>query len=231
MRHAAKAVGALPARVAIVMGRESDGVSEAMKRLADKRVFLPMWGFTESLNLSVATALVLDRLLNMLGPERFGLPADMHRDSRRSWLPCIAKSPAMLPVYASVMAKEEREPGYVRPIGELRRFASSRQKQYLTRGRIERRVAVDVLMGRVPGLTEEQRKEAVEPGLKEIRRASYFAGAKTKGYRERVIRAGHGDPMVEFTEEELVEEAMAGAEDGDGEVGQAGARGVASSAA
>lgn len=128
MQHAARAVGELPARVAIVMGRESDGVSEAMKQLADKKVFLPMWGFTESLNLSVATALVLDRLMGMLGPGRFGLPAELHRDARRSWLPCIAKSPAMLPVYAAVIAKEEEEPGYIRPIGELRRFATSRQK-------------------------------------------------------------------------------------------------------
>jgi len=126
MQDAAKAVTELPPLVAIVMGRESDGVSDTMKELADKRVFLPMWGFTESLNLSVATALVLDRMLALLGPARFGLQKAAHSSSRRTWLPRIAKSPAMLPVYATVIAKEEESPGYIRPLGELRRFASSR---------------------------------------------------------------------------------------------------------
>lgn len=55
---------AIPPKLAIVIGRESDGVSQEMLREADKRIFLPMYGFTESFNLSVATALVLSRLFD-----------------------------------------------------------------------------------------------------------------------------------------------------------------------
>ncbi|KAG2851908.1 hypothetical protein PC114_g28836, partial [Phytophthora cactorum] len=49
----------LPARLAIVIGRETNGVSPEMLRAAHRRVYLPLFGFSESLNLSVATALVL----------------------------------------------------------------------------------------------------------------------------------------------------------------------------
>ncbi|KAG3124631.1 hypothetical protein PC128_g27454, partial [Phytophthora cactorum] len=54
----------LPARLAIVIGRETNGVSPEMLRAAHRRVYLPLFGFSESLNLSVATALVLQRLLD-----------------------------------------------------------------------------------------------------------------------------------------------------------------------
>eukprot|EP01130_Rhizamoeba_saxonica_P017543 TRINITY_DN8529_c0_g1_i1.p1 TRINITY_DN8529_c0_g1~~TRINITY_DN8529_c0_g1_i1.p1 ORF type:complete len:482 (-),score=120.99 TRINITY_DN8529_c0_g1_i1:17-1462(-) len=52
----------VPERLAVVMGRETDGVSEEMLQEADKRVYLPMFGFSDSLNLSVATALVLQKV-------------------------------------------------------------------------------------------------------------------------------------------------------------------------
>tara|TARA_R110002096_G_scaffold99189_8_gene220009 strand:+ start:5742 stop:6443 length:702 start_codon:yes stop_codon:yes gene_type:complete len=54
----------VPDRVALVFGREVDGVSETFLAAADRRFYLPMQGFTESLNLSVATALVLQRLFD-----------------------------------------------------------------------------------------------------------------------------------------------------------------------
>jgi tRNA G18 (ribose-2'-O)-methylase SpoU len=39
-------------RLAVVMGRELDGVSAQMLEEADRRIYLPMVGFTESFNLS-----------------------------------------------------------------------------------------------------------------------------------------------------------------------------------
>jgi tRNA(Leu) C34 or U34 (ribose-2'-O)-methylase TrmL len=51
----------LPPRFALVMGREVDGVSPILLAAAERRLYLPMRGFTESFNLSVATALVLQR--------------------------------------------------------------------------------------------------------------------------------------------------------------------------
>lgn len=75
----------LPQKVAIVMGRESDGVSEEMLQAADKRIFLPMFGFTESFNLSVATGMLLQRLFDIC-PEAHGdLSAEELNAVRTSW--------------------------------------------------------------------------------------------------------------------------------------------------
>lgn len=47
---------------AIVMGNEHSGVSEAAARLADEAVYIPMVGMVQSLNVSVATAVILAEL-------------------------------------------------------------------------------------------------------------------------------------------------------------------------
>ena len=46
-------------KTALVFGNEKDGVSEAARRLAHGRFVLPMCGFMESFNISVAAALAL----------------------------------------------------------------------------------------------------------------------------------------------------------------------------
>eukprot|EP01063_Lacrimia_lanifica_P034042 TRINITY_DN6208_c0_g1_i2.p1 TRINITY_DN6208_c0_g1~~TRINITY_DN6208_c0_g1_i2.p1 ORF type:complete len:454 (+),score=165.16 TRINITY_DN6208_c0_g1_i2:66-1364(+) len=56
---------AFPKRLALVIGGEALGVSGEMLSGCDRQVFLPMTGFTESLNLSVATALVLQRVFDL----------------------------------------------------------------------------------------------------------------------------------------------------------------------
>ena len=43
--------------VCIVMGNEETGITEEMRSLADETFTLPMYGFAESFNLSVATAI------------------------------------------------------------------------------------------------------------------------------------------------------------------------------
>jgi tRNA(Leu) C34 or U34 (ribose-2'-O)-methylase TrmL len=50
-------------KVAVVFGNETHGVSSSTLELADAHVTLPMLGFTQSYNVSVASALVLSRLL------------------------------------------------------------------------------------------------------------------------------------------------------------------------
>ena len=45
--------------ICIVMGNEERGISDKMKELADETFYLPMCGFAESFNLSVATAITL----------------------------------------------------------------------------------------------------------------------------------------------------------------------------
>ena len=55
----------IPEKVALVMGTEAVGCSQYMLEQADKRVYLPLRGFADSLNLSVATALILHQLFLM----------------------------------------------------------------------------------------------------------------------------------------------------------------------
>lgn len=44
---------------AIILGNENRGVSSAMAKLADNNIIIPMFGMVESLNVSVATAVIL----------------------------------------------------------------------------------------------------------------------------------------------------------------------------
>lgn len=46
-------------KIAVVVGNEHAGTSKEMCQLADFQVIIPMFGFTESFNVSVATALLL----------------------------------------------------------------------------------------------------------------------------------------------------------------------------
>jgi len=84
-------------KVAIVMGREVDGVSQEMLTAADERIYIPMVGFTESFNLSVATALVLQRVFSMASTSGTTLHGDLSIEERNAiradWYPKLwAKS-------------------------------------------------------------------------------------------------------------------------------------------
>lgn len=46
-------------KVAILVGNETAGMSEKAKKLVDENIYLPMFGLTESLNVSVAAAIFL----------------------------------------------------------------------------------------------------------------------------------------------------------------------------
>lgn len=75
----------MPARLALVIGRESDGVSKEMIAACDKRVYLPMHGFTESFNLSVACALLLQKLFDVCPEARGDLPDAEKAALREVW--------------------------------------------------------------------------------------------------------------------------------------------------
>ena len=89
---AAQLAEALPPRLAIVLGSEGAGVSKTMLDAADRRVYLPMFGFTESYNLSVSAALVLQRLLDACPESRGDLPDDEMMSTRREWYAQLAKT-------------------------------------------------------------------------------------------------------------------------------------------
>jgi tRNA(Leu) C34 or U34 (ribose-2'-O)-methylase TrmL len=75
----------MPSKLAVVMGRETDGISDEMRELADRLVHLPMYGFTESFNLGVATGMILQRLIDA-DPSIIGAMPDGERNElRRKW--------------------------------------------------------------------------------------------------------------------------------------------------
>lgn len=71
--------------LAIVIGRENLGVRDEFLEAADRRVYLRMSGFTESFNVSVATALVLQRLFDIFPGARGRMDAGERDALRRAW--------------------------------------------------------------------------------------------------------------------------------------------------
>ncbi len=53
-------------KVAIILGNEREGISEVVKQEADEFMKIPMYGFSESLNLSVCAAITTQHLSNEL---------------------------------------------------------------------------------------------------------------------------------------------------------------------
>jgi len=56
----------LGAPLALCLGTEETGLSEKAIKMADYRVRIPMYGFTESFNISVAAAIFLSQILERL---------------------------------------------------------------------------------------------------------------------------------------------------------------------
>jgi len=87
---------ALPQKVAIVLGAEEAGVSEIFKQSADRLVYLPLCGFAESLNVSVAAALITMILLQLYAETQS--KAEMRLDAaetqslREDWYSKLARN-------------------------------------------------------------------------------------------------------------------------------------------
>lgn len=106
-----------PEKLAICFGSESTGASAELLAGADKRVYLPLHGFADSLNLSVAAALCVHQLFHMC-PEIIGSMSENERHQlRKLWYPKMARTPEDLERY-SQMAQENKP---ILPLGDLRR--------------------------------------------------------------------------------------------------------------
>ena len=114
-----------PKRLAVVFGREATGVSAAMVAAADRRVYFPMHGFSESLNLSVSAALIMQGILQK-EPSLRGAMSDADRAAlRRDWFVRLAKSPEQIQTYpAWAIAATPPE-----PFDDLRRTDEVRADQ------------------------------------------------------------------------------------------------------
>jgi len=115
----------VPPKLAVVVGRETDGVSAAMLAAADARVYLPMYGFVESYNLSVATAMVLMRVLDAVPEARGDLGEDTKAALRDEWYPALGRTHAAKVACAAWRdaAAEGRCP---EPLSDLRRSTADK---------------------------------------------------------------------------------------------------------
>jgi tRNA G18 (ribose-2'-O)-methylase SpoU len=94
----------IPPKLAIVFGTEAVGCTQEMLTAADLRVYLPLRGFADSLNLSVATALVVHQLF-VLDPTIEGdMTLEEQRALRESWFPKLASKRLL-----TSRAKKERQ--------------------------------------------------------------------------------------------------------------------------
>jgi tRNA (guanosine-2'-O-)-methyltransferase len=92
-------------KTAVVMGVEKRGVSEKIMNQADGFLKVPMFGFTESLNVSVAAALILEELTFKLrdSNQDWGLTEEDKQELYHNWLKTSIKS------YSSVASRYKKD--------------------------------------------------------------------------------------------------------------------------
>jgi len=80
-------------KIALFIGSEGDGLSSEVLDAADYFTTVPMYGFTESLNLSVCTALCLNQLMTRLHDSEvdWKLKEDEKTDLQIQWVKTILK--------------------------------------------------------------------------------------------------------------------------------------------
>ena len=109
----------VPRKLAICFGTEAVGCTPELLAGADKRVYLPLRGFADSLNLSVATALVIHHLF-LLDPTIEGDMSERERhELRRQWFPKLASQRLQ-------SAREKKERG--RLLGKLNKYKELQRK-------------------------------------------------------------------------------------------------------
>jgi tRNA (guanosine-2'-O-)-methyltransferase len=85
-------------KVALVFGSEVPGISEEVMQEADEFMKIPMYGFTESFNISVSAAICLHHLVWKLHQSEIDwhLPYDRNQDLRLDWIIKSLKKPELL---------------------------------------------------------------------------------------------------------------------------------------
>mmetsp|Transcript_57597 Transcript_57597/g.66500 ORF Transcript_57597/g.66500 Transcript_57597/m.66500 type:complete len:477 (+) Transcript_57597:130-1560(+) len=87
----------LPDKIALVFGTEAVGASNYILEQADRRIYLPLRGFADSLNLSVSTALVTQALF-FLDPSLIGAMSEGERKYlRKTWFTKLAQQRILTP--------------------------------------------------------------------------------------------------------------------------------------
>ncbi|HKL35439.1 MAG TPA: RNA methyltransferase [Salegentibacter sp.] len=89
---------------AVFFGTEKDGLSEEILDQADCRIQIPMFGFTESLNISVSAAIILQHITSELKSSEISweLSEDEKQNLKYEWLKkCIKNSDSIITQYNS----------------------------------------------------------------------------------------------------------------------------------
>lgn len=91
---------------ALLFGTELEGVTEEALAAADDRIFIPMDGFTESLNISVSVGITLSHLLPKLRQSEvdWKLPKPEHD---QMWLTWLRKSIRRAPMIEAAFVKQK----------------------------------------------------------------------------------------------------------------------------
>ncbi len=84
--------------IALVMGNELNGTSTYALDHADEKVRIPMFGFTESLNISVSAAICLNTLLNKIRESdlRWELTEEEKADIRLAWYRNVVRRSSLI---------------------------------------------------------------------------------------------------------------------------------------
>jgi tRNA(Leu) C34 or U34 (ribose-2'-O)-methylase TrmL len=130
----------VPDKLAVVFGTEATGCTDEMLGAADLRVYLPLTGFADSLNLSVAAAMVVQRILYMDPALAGAMPEGERAGLRGRWYEALARSPEEAAKYRGMLERGEvvepfRDP---RRAGEHRGGWMDKKIQRKTKERYER---------------------------------------------------------------------------------------------
>ncbi|HEY4785268.1 MAG TPA: TrmH family RNA methyltransferase, partial [Bacteroidales bacterium] len=85
-------------KFAIVFGSELEGISDEIRDQADELLTIPMYGFTESFNISVSAAIILHHLIGKLKASQLDwhLTTDEKLYLKLEWLKASVKKPDLL---------------------------------------------------------------------------------------------------------------------------------------
>lgn len=88
----------LDSKIALVFGTELNGLSEEAIKYADEFVKIPMYGFTESFNISVSAAIILHYLTEKLraSDQHWKLNEEEIIDVKLNWVKNVVKSSDMI---------------------------------------------------------------------------------------------------------------------------------------
>ena len=173
---------ALPQRMALVIGTESTGASPEMLRAAHRRIYLPLHGFADSLNLSVAAAMLMQRLLFIDPTLVGGMCEERKAELRADWYPRMGRNEAQAAEFAAIA-----KAGGVPPLDDVRRCDAHRSGWVMKKVRMKNEAK-----GFYSGIGFDGReagKSAGAGGAKPMKKAKALGKDKPKAKRKAKGRA------------------------------------------